>query len=427
MKSLRSLSFPPDSLRRAFRAGCAILILSFLVSGQAASGLTLAEALTLAEHHPAFREAEVGRRQAVARARDAGTRGPDSLALEVENVGLDLPGFERSETTLSFSRSLRDRAKVDAARRLAGSEIRRAAFEEERLRWQVTSSVQAVFHAALAQQELLAVVKEGEEVARRFLEIAGERVSAGAAPESEILKAELGLNLAEKERLLLEKDASLAKCQLAREIGVASLPDDFLVGTLTWDIPLPSYDRLQSDLAARHPDLQALTLDEEESRAKLARLRAETRPGVAATAGLRDLREERDRGQVFGVTFDLPNRRASAGECEATGLEMERIGAGRDKRTRELRMALQEAFQRCQASREIARRLKDHILPASTRLLELSLESYQLGKADQLLALEAQKTLIENRRDYILALADLYDALNLIERLCGVCLVNEHH
>ncbi|RCK78409.1 MAG: Heavy metal RND efflux outer membrane protein, CzcC family [Candidatus Ozemobacter sibiricus] len=402
----------------------------FLLSSPLAHGLTLHEALARVASHPALAPLALEEERATARAGDAGRRGPDTLALDLENVGGDLNGLTETEATLALSRPLLDRHRVRAARTLAALDGERARFAQARRRWELSSAVQRTFHALQAAIALAEVASEAVDLATDLRDATLVRVEAGSSPPAERLSADLTLERARAE--LKQRQGAVRQLlqELARATGAATIQASEIEGQLSPDLTLPDRATLEANLLATHPALRQLALDRREAAGQLAQARADTRPEWAISGGLRHLRaaEARDRLTfVIGLEASLPSPRATRGARQALALRQAQIEAEERQQRHELLTTLAEAVERFTTARAVALDLRDRVLPAALRLHELALDGYRLGKTSQLAVYDARQTLLASRREYFQSLDELYQAVDTIEQLCGVCLVGESH
>ena len=144
-------------------------------------------------------------------------------------------------------------------------------------------------------------------------------------------------------------------------------------------------------------------------------------------AGARNIRADDTQTYVFAIEAELPNRSANRGARNAAQIAKIKIETAREKNQRELFTTLQEQVKRFQRSRVTVMSLRNQILPDAQKALEMALDSYRLGKTDQVVVFEARKAYAEVTRESLMALSELYEAVDAIEQLTGVCLVGEHH
>lgn len=404
------------------------LFLSYFVLALAPGwSLTLTEALTLTASHPALLESQINTDQAGFAAGDAGKRGPDEISLETENFGGRLSGFSSAEITASFKRPILDRKKTQAQKRLAALSRDAAKIELAALKREIGYRVQTAFHRVIGLQNLYRNAQELSRINLDMFEATKARVEAGASPEQEVVKAQLDIDRVEVERKNLEGQLAEAMICLYREMGVHDAFQGEAVGTLTPEIELPAIEKLQEKILEIHPAFLLVEQNLKENGARLELLKAENRPSYHWAAGARNFREDGRHAYVFGVEAELPNRHANQGARNAAKIEKNKIETAREKAQRELFTTLQEQVKRFHRSRETAFRLRDQIMPTAQKALEMTLDGYRLGKTDQVVVLEARKAYAEVARQSLAALSELYEAVDAIEQLTGVCLVGEHH
>lgn len=399
----------------------------FLFSVFPAWALTLSEALTTAASHPALLESGLNIDQTAAAAADAGRRGPDAVSFETENVSGNLPGISNADLTVSFKRPILDGKKTSAQKRLAALSIDGAKIELGSLKRDLFTRVQASFHRVIGLQNLLRNAVEITQLNINMRETTKIRVEAGASPEQEILKAQLDIDRVEVERKNLEGQLAEAVLTLCREMGIKEETQIEVVGTLTPDIDLPPVEQLQQKILETHPAFRTIDQSLKVNLAQSEVMRAENRSSLNWVAGVRNFRENDNNAFVFAVEADLPNKNANRGARNAAVIEKTKIETAREKIKRELFTALQEQIKRFDRSRATVITLRNHIQPNAQKALEMAIDGYRLGKTDQIVVLESRKSYAEVTRQSLVALSELYEAVDAIEQLTGVCLVGEHH
>ncbi len=392
-----------------------------------AAGLTLSEALSLAASHPLLLPADLAVRQESIESLDAGQRGPDTVSLELEDVGGSFPGLRRVESTLSFKRPLRSRALERARLQSVDARVKRSRHDLERLQWEITTRVQTAFHRVLVNQALLETAREASHLASETYAVVTERVEAGRSPEREKLQAEIELSRTMAEQRRLEGDLEESRLLLARELGSAVNDPLVCIGSLTPHLTLPEFEVLCESLLCSHPDLRELDLNTSATFAEQQLLEAEKRPAWSVSAGVRQYREDRAHGYIVALETELPDRRLHRGRLQSLDLYRQKIEAQRQAVSRQLTRLLREQHTRFANARSLAIELSEHILPRTRELQKMALEAYQEGKSDLLELLLARKEALEAGRQHLNALSDLYQAADAIEQLCGMCLVGEAH
>ncbi len=404
-------------MREFFRL---FLLVVFIISFPSfSSGLTLPDALAMAEQHPVLKLHDLniaGRQYEII---DTSAKGPDSLSITTENFG-GKSGFSDLETTIEVSMPLQNSRRVKARKKLAEARVSLSRVEKETARWMILSQTTRAFHKALVINGLTEKARENIENSEKLLEASKIMVEAGSVAEQEVFQAELVLAQAKLELQSMLGLQADAKVDLIAAMGLESLAEIDVVGSVTAELELPAVEELESIIFKSHPEIVTRQLDATQTQARLDLIRAENTPTWNITAGARNSRETGTNDFLIGFSAELPRARDNKGERAALKKDLERISLEQKNSERELRLKLQSAWQRFNRLQDQTRRLRDEILPGAYHLFELSLTGYQLGKTDQIVVLQAQKEFLGQKENYLQHLEELYEAASSIESLAGV-------
>ncbi|GAB1354992.1 MAG TPA: TolC family protein [Candidatus Rifleibacterium sp.] len=397
---------------------CFILIFILLVVSSACQALTLPEALDTAEQHPSLklhglnivaRELEIV---------DAAAKGPSSLDISTENFG-GKSGFDELETTIEFSVPLQNNRVVKAKKALAQAQVGLSHLEKGATRWLIMSQVSRAFHRALVMTSLVAEARENIDNARKLLDAAKIMHESGSVAEQEVFQAELVLQHSELEQQTLQGELEDAKAELITAMGLETIEEFELVGSITTELEIPDFETLRGIIASSHPDLAMRENERTRTHARLNLLRAESQPGWSLIAGAKHARENGSNDFIIGISAELPDSRATRGERAALKKDAERIELEKANLLRELSLNLQSELQRFRRLQSQTARLRDQIVPGAMHLFELALAGYQLGKTDQIVVLQAQKEYLSQKQSYLQKLDELYQSVAAIETLTG--------
>jgi cobalt-zinc-cadmium efflux system outer membrane protein len=379
--------------------------------------LTLDEALAEAGMTtPLTQAAEAGVRVAQAGRTVAGLRPNPTLSVDTENAVGTGPyrGFDESDTTVAFALPVELGGKRSARVAVAEARVQRAwidlAAAEADRRLRVTEA----YVAAIASERRAVVAEAQVAVTTENLRIARDRVMVGANSPIDEQRAALEQVRAATEAETARRTATAARVDLARYIGgeAGSALDQRwfdLAATKGQGPAMPA--EVQGTLA-----LAAATADIASATAELRLARSQRTPDLTLTAGTRRLEASNDQAMVFGVSVPLPLfNRGKAAVTQATN-ERSRAEAQR-------RIALFEA-ERAIAAAEADRdraatavRASEPALAAAAEAARIARIGYAEGKFDQLILLDAERTLLDTRRAGIDARAAYHDAAARLQRL----------
>lgn len=379
--------------------------------------LTLDEALADAGvRTPLTQAAEAGVWAAEAGRSVAKLRPNPSVSVDTENALGTGPyrGFDESDTTVAFALPVELGGKRSARMAAADANIQRAqvdlAVAESDRRLAVTEA----YVAAIASERRAVVAEAQVAVTTENLRIARDRVMVGANSPIDEQRAALEQVRATTDAETARLTAAATRATLVQYVGDSArtaLDQRWFdgAGARGQGPSAPVDARGTLALAAAAADTAA-------AEAGLRLARSQRVPDLTLTAGTRRLEASNDQAMVFGVSVPLPL--FNGGKAAVTQAARER-----DRAEAQGRIALFEA-ERAIAAAEVDRdraatavRASEPALAAATEAARIARVGYAEGKFDQLILLDAERTLLDTRRAGIDARAAYHDAVARLERL----------
>jgi cobalt-zinc-cadmium efflux system outer membrane protein len=343
-----------------------------------------------------------------------------TLVTEVEDVlgSGDFDGVRSAQTTIQLGQLVELGGKRAARVRLAAAERELAGWDYEAARIDVFTRAADAFVEVLAAQERLRLADEGLAVARVVRGVAARRVEAGLASPAERIRAGVAVDTAEVEREHADHELETARTALAALWGGVEARFERAEGALD-DLPeVPPLAELQRR-AADSPDLARWGAELESRDALLARARSQRVPDVTIAAGPRHLNGPGDTALVFGVSVPLPLWNRNQGALAEAGYR--RAQAASEQRAAQVRVAAEVATARTalRASAEEAALLRTRVLPGIERAVAVLRRGYEEGRNSQLEVLDAERTRLGAREQYLRALVEAHHSTLQLERLTG--------
>ncbi|MGQ3053041.1 MAG: TolC family protein [Roseateles sp.] len=383
------------------RTGVAVLATIFLavVGAASAAPISFEQALLLAEQRSAALTARQAAADGAQQARTAAGQLPDpKLAVGIENFPVSGPerfSWNRDSMTMrrvglmqDVPNAARRAAQRDAADAKAARE--RALLEAERLA--VRREAALAWMGLHFAQRRLAVFAALEQENRLLQDTLAARLASGAAmPADALMARQETLELADR-RDELQAAAEQARAQLRRWTGEpAELSAHGEPPALGLDLArlLGSLDR-HADLLAFAPMLAMARADVEEATAM-----RHGDWGWEVAYG--------NRARAFGdmvsfqLTFELPVSRAARQEpvVASRQKEVERLQAEREDALRRVRAEADALVAELQRAERVLQRLQTAALPLAKERVQVTLASYQAGRADLGAVLTARKSAAE--------------------------------
>ncbi|WP_229418211.1 TolC family protein [Massilia sp. Root351] len=348
--------------------------------------------------------------------------------LSFERVGRSGGGESDGEKTWQLSQQLELGGKRSA--RLAAAERGRdaagAALEAQRM--ELHASVVTAFYDVLVAQERLRLAQDGSELARRATEAANKRVAAGKVSPVDETKARLA-----EANVQLEQSNATAALASARQRLAAHWQQPGASGSrgaeraeraerVEGDIGLlpepPSASAMES-WRAQSPALMPARLELERRKAVSQLELANRAPDLTLSVGSKRMVDPSRSQTVLGLSLPLPLFDRNQGNVLAAQRQADKAGAELAAAAVRLESELAQAVQELRAARQALALLRGEILPGAQQASEAARKGFEFGKHNFIDVLDAQRTLLQARAQYLTTLSDGHRAAAAIERILG--------
>jgi cobalt-zinc-cadmium efflux system outer membrane protein len=323
------------------------------------------------------------------------------------------PGFRTQ--TVQVNQLIELGGKRAARVRLADGERSLAAGKLRVARSDLRADVTTAFFDALGAQERVRLAQTSLEVAEKAATAAAKRVSAGRVSPVEQDRADVARAAARVELAQAESDLSIAQHVLAAwwgettpAAGALAMPELDLAS------PPPLFE-LEQRLDAS-PQMRRARLQVEREEAQVSLDRSQRMPDLTLIVGNKKDDSIGRSQTVLGVSVPLPLFNRNQGTLQASLVRADKARAELDAERVRLHQGLATAYQRAQLSREQVRNMRDDILPAAQRVFDSAVTGFEAGKFGFLDVIDAQRTLLQIRSQYIEALYDRYRAVAELSR-----------
>jgi cobalt-zinc-cadmium efflux system outer membrane protein len=383
--------------------------------------ITLPAALARAlESSPALASHPAALRLADARALQAAVRPPMELSLDLEDiVGTDqYRGFRTSQNTLTLSRVFELGGKRGARGGVAAAERGRVDADYELARAAVLASTAEAFIHLVGDQHGLAWSREAVKLAEEALAAVQQRVLAAAASPLEETRARIALARARIVEEHEEHELETARRRLAALWGEEAPSFGTAAADLFARPVVPDYDELVARIQ-RSPELARWASEKAAHAAELRLAESRRRPDFTAGLGLRQYAATDDVGMVLQFSLPLGTSSRAAGFASEARARNELAEAGERETEIRLRTALFGIAQELRHARTELDALEKEILPEAESALKLARDGYARARFSQLDLLDAQRTVLELRRERIEAAVAFHQFIVQLEKILG--------
>jgi cobalt-zinc-cadmium efflux system outer membrane protein len=386
---------------------------------RAPGGEVLTLDMALAEagaRSPGPAAAEAARLSAEAERAVAGLRPNPSVNVDTENALGTGPyrGFDESDTTLAFALPVELGGKRSARIAVADARIRRAEIEVAVAAADLRLAVTEAYVAAIVADRRAVIAEDRLAVTAENLRVANDRVMVGANPPIDAQRALLEEAKARTEANTARGTASAARAMLRQYAGdpaLGALDTGWFDRAATGSDGPATATQAEGTLA-----LAAASADTDAAEAGVRLARSQRVPDLTLTAGTRRLEASNDQAMVFGVSIPLPV--FNGGSAAVTQAARERDHA--EVRQRVARFEADRAIAAAEAERDRAATLvwgSNPALAAAGEAARIARIGYAEGKFDQMVLLDAERTLLDTQRAAVDARADYHNAVARLARL----------
>lgn len=206
--------------------------------------------------------------------------------------------------------------------------------------------------------------------------------------------------------------------ELAKATGSAVISFDRLDGADLSKIVAPPSMKLLSALS-QSAELRLAEAQIQRTEATLGSERAQRVPDLTVSVGSQYSREDREQVNVVGMSMPLPLFNRNQGNVLAASRRADQARDLRNAAELRLRTIVQSALDQWTTSSREVESYNRVILPAAQNAVDTATRGFEMGKFGYLEVLDAQRTLIDARTQYLESMATATDARVTVERIYG--------
>lgn len=330
-------------------------------------------------------------------------------------------GSGAAERNISIRQEFRNPYKSRLQKRAAAAESGYYLSRKlERVNRTLAEAKAAFYEYALSWQ-YERVYTENLELINKFARIAETRYAVNQGSQSDAIKAQVELSKALNMLITVQQEKETAAARVnafrgKRPEAPLAEPEPFAVDPST-----PDYKDLEAAALAKNPGLAAMASRLSGAEKKLALARAEYAPDFMLSWRRRASDDSAMNGTYdlsLGLTLPLwyPKQSEMASEAAA---ERDMSAAEYEAARNDLLLELKESAVKLGYYKRLADLYAGTVLPQAEASLKASEAAYQAGKTDFLDLVDANRTLLETKREYYEYAANCAAWLGRLESLIG--------
>jgi cobalt-zinc-cadmium efflux system outer membrane protein len=300
---------------------------------------------------------------------------------------------------------------------VAGREAQRLEQEFAAQERRVLTDVRIAYYESFLAQQRFELSRNLQNIGQRAVETAGALVEAQEGRQTDLLQAEIegqraGVALIQSESNLRGAWRRLTALVGQQDMEIQPLTADLSV--LRWESP---WDETLAQLMRESPEVAEAQANVDRARAALARACAEPIPDISAQASVQYDDSTSDTVAGAQVTLPLPLWNRNQGGIAKAQAELVAARRRLEGVERRLQHELAEQFQRYETARARVDALQGGILNRAQQNLELTVEGYRAGELAFLDFLIVQRTYFQVNLEYLSALGDLNESVQMLSGL----------
>ena len=180
----------------------------------------------------------------------------------------------------------------------------------------------------------------------------------------------------------------------------------------------PARDEITGNIAG----LPSIKLIQNEVNIRVAMLELEKSlavPDLTISGGVRYLNELKTNSFVAGISMPLPFFNRNQGNIQAAEVRLEQMDAIKNKQRLNAAAELNTAYNNLLSAYNNSQQLKNNIIPEAENAYDRTRQGYIQGRFAFIDLLDAQRTLFETQKQFLLELSDYFNSLIEVENLTG--------
>ncbi len=347
------------------------------------------------------------------------------LEAEIEDIGWDAPGLREPEITLRISQEFEIFGQKAARKAVARAGLRAAESEAATAAFDLYLETKQRFYALVHAQRKQQLLQDQVRLATTVVDNIEYRTGKGAGLQSELLLARLELQRIELDLAESEQDLIVAQLALtslwegqSRSIYVSDAEEPDLSGLL---------DRLDTTRYAIDSTRSLLSLSREAEvlRAERDLAAAEVRPSLTLTGGVKHLEAEGTNSFLVGVSVPLPLWNRNQGARKSLQAKHEAAELGMKRVHLQTQADIESAQIRLRLLDQRHATVDHELLPTAESVYRTLEKDYGAGRLPYTSLLEAERILLELRREHADLLLEIQKQIMALEYVTGLVLTTE--
>jgi cobalt-zinc-cadmium efflux system outer membrane protein len=334
------------------------------------------------------------------------------------------PGKDWMENDYFIQQMIPFPGKLSAMGRAADNQAAMAEQEYGALQRKVIRDLKSAYFELYLVQRKIHVNAENQDLVRSFVEIARKQYEVGMGKQADVLRAQTELSTLVNTGINLEKEKKVAESMINT---ILSRPVALPLGQvpeIEKDIPQWTFDEIETLALENRPELKAMNYSIEMNKAEVTSAKREYLPDLMTKLAYKDMAQTKNDFWSFMVGITIPLAPWSSGKYTSRTEETElNVKTAEDEYSSMKNMVLfdvEQALVNVQTNRNLVLLYKNTVIPQAEQTLQSTTTSYQTGKTEFLMLIDAYRMVLMSRLDYYMAVMNFMSSQAQLEQAVGL-------
>lgn len=265
---------------------------------------------------------------------------------------------------------------------------------------------------------------QNEDLMRRFVQIASKQYEVGMGKQQDILRAQTELSSLINDGLNLQQEKKTAEAMIN---AILSRPADAPLGyvpEVNTNVPNWTYQQVAPLALRARPEIKGMEFSVAMNQADLRASKREYFPDLMTRVMYKDMAMTGNDfwSLMFGVSFPIAPWTSGkvSSKVEENELNEKRAEENLASMKNMTQFEVQDALVRVQTNKNLVLLYKNTVIPQAQQTLESTVASYQTGKTEFLMLIDAYRLVLMAQLDYYMSVMNFMSSQAALEQAVGL-------
>lgn len=314
--------------------------------------------------------------------------------------------------------------KLSAMGRAAENQAAMTEQEYKALQRKIIRDLKSAYFDLYLVQRKIQVNAENQDLLRSFVDIARKQYEVGMGKQADVLRAQTELSTLVNAGVNLDKEKRVVESMINTILSRPPASPLWQVPDIEEDIPQWTFDQIEPLALENRPELKAMNYSIEMNKQEVTSAKREYLPDFMTKLSYKDMAQTKDDFWSFMVGITIPLAPWSSGKytskTEENELNVKRAEEEYASMKNMVLFDVQQALVNVQTNRNLVELYKNTVIPQAQQTLQSTTASYQTGKTEFLMLIDAYRMVLMSRLDYYMAVMNYMSSQAQLEQAVGL-------